>query len=119
MDADLDIHCGVTVGGLARDSGGWRLRFADGRADQGYDRVLLTVPTPRALPLLADDGIAPRSRHALAHRWRHAFVETPIGTPCVALAPGLVYASDACLGSGAALAIEAGAAAAERLIRGV
>ncbi len=77
MDADLDIHCGVTVGGLARDSGGWRLRFADGRADQGYDRVLLTVPTPQALPLLADAGIAPGPLAAVRYQPNWTLMWTP------------------------------------------
>ena len=54
--------------------------------------------------------------YAAAHRWRYAFVEQRIGTAAFELAPGLYYASDACLGSAVAQAMSAGDAAAKLII---
>lgn len=60
-------------------------------------------------------GHADTAGWKLAHRWLYAFVQQPLGVPALPLAPGLVYASDACLGSRIELAMTAGRAAAELL----
>lgn len=60
-------------------------------------------------------GLSGTAGWTLAHRWLYAFVQQPIGMPAFALAPGLVYASDACLGSRVELAMASGRAAAELL----
>lgn len=63
-------------------------------------------------------GIATASIAASAHRWRYAFAATTIGVPVVTLDDGLLYASDACLGSRVTLAFEAGRQAAVQISEG-
>jgi len=46
------IHCGIRVAQVVPKPSGWELRDADG-ADRGtFDRVVVAVPAPQAVPLL-------------------------------------------------------------------
>lgn len=57
----LDVRCSHTVSAVQRVAGGqgWQLRFAE--TDTVFDcaALLLTLPTPQAIPLLTAAGIAP------------------------------------------------------------
>jgi hypothetical protein len=52
---------GVQVVGLERQSGGWSVRTADGSVDMvtngSFSVVILAVPAPQAVPLLASAGV--------------------------------------------------------------
>lgn len=61
-------------------------------------------------------GIPDRWQHRLAHRWRYARVRQAAGVAYLPLAPGLLYASDGCLGGGGAEAADSGFAAAQALV---
>lgn len=52
----LDVRTGVQVAALAVDSGGWRVRLADG-AEIGAEAVVATAPVPQSLALLEAGGV--------------------------------------------------------------
>ncbi|WP_243214327.1 MULTISPECIES: NAD(P)/FAD-dependent oxidoreductase [Methylobacterium] len=56
--AGLDVRAGRTVTALARTEHGWRVALAEAEADRVFDAVVLTVPGPQALRLLAASGCA-------------------------------------------------------------
>ncbi|OYD54374.1 NAD/FAD-dependent oxidoreductase [Thauera propionica] len=50
----LPVRSGVTVTGLRREGAGWRVVCAEqGELDETFDGVVLAVPAPQAVPLLA------------------------------------------------------------------
>lgn len=53
----LDVQCGRTVNAISRRERGWQLGFADSAAAVDCDALLLTLPTPQAIPLLAAAGV--------------------------------------------------------------
>ena len=57
----LDVRCSHTVSMLQPGAAGhgWQLRFAETDAVFDCDALLLTLPTPQAIPLLAAAGVAP------------------------------------------------------------
>lgn len=64
-------------------------------------------------------GDLPKPRHAAAHRWRYALVETPLGAPCLwDPALGLGAAGDWCTAARAEAAVDSGAAMAAVLASG-
>jgi predicted NAD/FAD-dependent oxidoreductase len=56
--AGLDVQVGRTVTALARSGRGWRVALAEAGEDRTFDAVLLTLPGPQALRLLAASGHA-------------------------------------------------------------
>lgn len=54
----LDCRCSQTVQHIAPQAGGWRVHLAEHTEVEDFDALLLTVPTPQALPLLAEAGVA-------------------------------------------------------------
>ncbi|MCO4773231.1 MAG: FAD-dependent oxidoreductase, partial [Deltaproteobacteria bacterium] len=73
--AGVDVHFGRRVTGLRRDGGGWTVLGEDGSLVVA-ERVVVAVPTPQALPLLAE------------HRFA-ALLDTVRYAPCWAvMAPG-------------------------------
>jgi len=65
----------------------------------------------------AEVGALPEVRFQVAHRWRYARVETPLGVPCVFdEEAGIVVAGDGCLGPRIEAAWLSGVAAAGRLL---
>ena len=54
---DLDVRSGVRVAAIESQSQAWGLRSANGGSLDSYDVVVVTVPSPQAVPLLA--GVAP------------------------------------------------------------
>ena len=48
----VDLRCGVEVVSLGWSGSGWTVSFASGTSER-FDAVVLAVPAPRALPLLA------------------------------------------------------------------
>lgn len=54
LAAGLAVETGRTVTALARDAAGWRLAFADGKAEGAFARLLLTAPAPQSRALLGD-----------------------------------------------------------------
>lgn len=90
------------------------------QASAAWTRAQLELPADEAAARLVElvarrFGIPTGSRFRLAHRWRYAFVEQPLGLASLTLAPRLGYAGDACLGSRIELAAASGRAAAEAL----
>ena len=50
----LNLHNGITVTALRRDADGWRVECAEqGELDERFDAVVVAVPAPQAVPLLA------------------------------------------------------------------
>jgi renalase len=68
-----------------------------------------------ALSALSDEPM-PSPRYAVAHRWRFARVETPLGKPWMETEDGAVLAGDWCLGARLEAAFESGRAAADRIV---
>lgn len=56
--AGLDVQVARTVTALARADRGWRLTLAEAGEDRHFDAVVLTLPGPQALRLLAASGLA-------------------------------------------------------------
>lgn len=56
--AGLDCRCSRTVQRIERRADGWRVQLAEAPQPHDCDALLLTVPTPQALPLLAAAGVA-------------------------------------------------------------
>jgi predicted NAD/FAD-dependent oxidoreductase len=93
------------------------------QAGPAWSRAHLEDPA-EAVTLALLDALAgqagaalPPPRHAAAHRWRHAMVETPLGQPCLwdpALRLGL--AGDWCLAARAEAAFDSGAALAAAIL---
>jgi len=55
LAGQLPLATGVTISGLAREDAGWRLHSVEhGRLGQCFERVVLAVPAPQAVPLLGD-----------------------------------------------------------------
>lgn len=91
------------------------------QASAAWTQAHLAIDKDRAAERLCAEaahrlGLSDTSGWKLAHRWLYAFVQQPIGIPALPLAPGLVYASDACLGSRVELAMRAGRAGADLLL---
>lgn len=91
-------------------SAAWSIKHLERPADEVAARLISIAAEVLGLPADA------QPIYAAAHRWRYAFVEQPIGVAAFELAPGLYYASDACLGSAVAQAVSAGEAAAKLII---
>ena len=95
MTAGLDVRQSVTVAGLDRADGAWRLRTADETLPGDFDVVALTPPPPQTAALLGSHPLAAQVRVArmapcwsvmaawdgpLAVDWDAAFVnEGPLG----------------------------------------
>ena len=50
---DIDVRSGVRVAAIERQSQAWGLCSGDGESLASYDVVVVTVPSPQAVPLLA------------------------------------------------------------------
>ncbi|MDP1570161.1 MAG: FAD-dependent oxidoreductase [Vicinamibacterales bacterium] len=48
----LDVRTGARVTRLAREDAGWTATLEDGATMDGFDRVIVAVPAPQAVPLL-------------------------------------------------------------------
>jgi renalase len=60
MADGLEVAQGHTISGLRRTTTGWHLDALEGPVDQppaGFDAVVIAVPSPQAMPLLATAGI--------------------------------------------------------------
>jgi predicted NAD/FAD-dependent oxidoreductase len=53
LSTDLDIRCGQAVAGLERAGNAWRLIGQDGSVADEAEVVVVAVPAPQAVPLLA------------------------------------------------------------------
>lgn len=87
------------------------------------DHLEMAEPEARAALLGAFAAVAgqtlPEPRHAAAHRWRYARVESPLGAPCLwDAALGLGVAGDWCLGARGEDAAESGTALAIAMAAG-
>ena len=54
LAAPLEVRCGVRVGGVRRTGTTWILEDDEGGTLGSFHRVVVAVPAPQALPLLAD-----------------------------------------------------------------
>lgn len=100
------------------DRGGWIAQ-----AGPGWSAAHLEMPpeevAPLMLGLLCDRlGVAvSQTRHAVAHRWRHAAVAEPLGRPFLRSAGGGLYlGGDWCLGARVEAAWESGTAIARDML---
>ena len=57
LAAGLTVAGGQTVTSLTRANGIWRVRCAEGETHGGFEAVLLAVPAPQAVPLVASAGL--------------------------------------------------------------
>lgn len=56
--AGLDVRSDRTVTGLARDGTGWRLAIAEAEIAERFDAVVISVPAPQTVRLLAASGLS-------------------------------------------------------------
>jgi predicted NAD/FAD-dependent oxidoreductase len=76
LAAGLDVRAGVRIEGVGREGPAWRLIDGDG-SDQGrFDRILLAVPAPQAVPLLTENPALARAaaQAEMAPCWAAMFV---------------------------------------------
>lgn len=69
----FEIRTEHTVSGLRRDAAGWTLSTAEGAEAGGFDRVVLALPSPQIVPLLAASGFTLPG------------IESAVYAPCIAL----------------------------------
>ncbi len=125
--ADVFVDAAPEIAWLARDGS------KPGRAEDGVERWVAhasadwscahlelskEAAAEAMLALLSARFGAPACVvHAVAHRWRYARVETPLGRPCLEAAePGLVLCGDWLLGARVEAAFDSGDAAAAAII---
>ncbi len=115
-------HRGI-IGWAARDSSkpgrdarqeNWVIQagsaFSAAHLEQTPEQVV-----PLLLAALVPGGATPAPLFALAHRWRYALLQSPLGEPC--LWDGAVgYASDGCISGRAEAAFDSGTALARRVL---
>lgn len=94
---DIQVRTGVQIARLDREKAGWRILAADGVSCGSFDAVIVAVPAPQALPLLA--STAPRLAEAVA-----AVQFAPCWASMIALERPMPLAFDAATIKGAALA---------------
>jgi predicted NAD/FAD-dependent oxidoreductase len=90
LAAGLDVESGRRVTDLSKSSDGWRLSFETGGAEGPFERVVLAIPQPQALDLLAPwpAWSAALSGAAMAPCWTGLFAfEEPLAPSADAL-PG-------------------------------
>jgi len=101
------VHFGQRVTGLAQGEGGWSVQVGDESHD-GFDQVVVTVPAPQAVPLLADHPLAEElAAVRYLPRWV-AMVELPQAAPAPEVADDAVV--EQVVGDGRAFALHATAA---------
>jgi len=115
---DVLRHHGI-IGWAARDSSkpgrdnaqeNWVIQAAP-----GFSATHLEASPDSVLPPLLAALPAPAPLFAVAHRWRYALLQAPLGEPCL-WEDGLGYASDGCLGGRAEAAFDSGTALARRVL---
>ena len=73
----LDVQCGRTVSAIHRRDDGWQLRFAETSEPFDCEVLLLTVPTPQAIPLLAAADVDAGPLHAVRYVPNWTLMWTP------------------------------------------
>jgi len=84
LSAGMDVFCGLTIASVTRAGDGWRLLAEDGSAVAEADLVVVAVPAPQAIPLLAESpGLASSATSAtMAPCWAVMLgFETPLALP--------------------------------------